>query len=250
MAIYARGEIRLGPRCSGTFGWRLDMPENAPAISRGSLIVSCQADPGTPLAAPDAIASIACAALAGGAAGIRADGPENVAAIRRRCDTLIVGSHKIRSEATAVYVTPTFEAATQVLDAGADIVGIEATDRPLADGSSTFDTIRKIKQERGAPVMADVSILTEASRARDAGADYITCAMAGFTAHSRHIEGPDWELIGEMVQGIGLPVIAEGRIWSADEAARALALGAYAVIVGTAITDPVKITRRFVGAMA
>ena len=224
------------------------MPQDE-MIPQGSLIVSCQADAGTPLAGPDAIAGLALAALAGGAAGIRADGPANVAMIRSRSDCLLVGSFKIRAEGTAVYVTPSFDAAVQVIDAGANIVGIEATERPLADGSSTHDTIRRIKQQRGAAVMADVSVLPEALKAQEAGADYVTCAMAGFTPYSRQAEGPDWELIDRMVNTLDVPVIAEGRLWNGAEAARALDLGAHAVVVGTAISDPLKITRRFVEAM-
>jgi len=224
-------------------------PDPVPTVPCGSLIVSCQAEPGTPLAHPDSIATMACAALEGGAGGIRADGAENIAAIRCRCDTLIVGSYKIRSKATAVYVTPSLDAAMQVIDAGADIIGMEATDRPLADGSSTYETIHRIKQDRNTPIMADVSMVAEAEKAVDAGADYVTTALAGFTDYSRRADKPDWNLLSQMVAMLDAPVVGEGRYWTNEEAARALDIGAHAVVIGTAITDPLKITRRFVKTM-
>ena len=218
-------------------------------VPAGGLIVSCQADAGTPLAGPEGIALLARAALAGGAQGIRADSPGNVRAIRSRADCLIVGSFKIRTSRTPVFVTPTFDAAREVIEAGADIIGIQATREPLADAGTTYDLIRRIKEELGARVMADASVIEEAVAAQAAGADYVTSALAGCTPHSRRMDGPDLDLVAEMAEALDVPVVAEGRIRTPREAREALERGAHAVVVGTAITDPLKTTGRFLQIM-
>jgi N-acylglucosamine-6-phosphate 2-epimerase len=45
-----------------------------------------------------------------------------------------------------------------------------------------------------------------------------------------------------------VPVLAEGRYGSAEDVRAAFDAGAFAVVVGTAITDPTELTRRLAAA--
>ena len=119
--------------------------------------------------------------------------------------------------------------------------------RPRPEGDSAADFIRRVRAETGLPVFADVSVLDEgfASRA-EAGADALLTTLSGYTDYSPQRDEPDFALIEALAARSGLPVIAEGRINTPEMAARALDCGAWAVTVGSAITRPRWITRRFV----
>lgn len=211
----------------------------------GRLLVSCQAREGEPLCGPHFMAAMAQSAELGGAAGIRVDGPDNIRAIRKATNLPIVGSYKILSPETEVRVTPTFAAAKAVREAGADIVGIDATFRPRGEGGEAGELIGRIKNELGLLVMADVAVLKEGYTAAEAGADFVTTALAGYTSYSPNLPGPDFKLLTSLVGEVDIPIVAEGRVGTPEEARRSLELGAFAVIVGSAITRPEDITRRF-----
>ena len=216
---------------------------------RGRLIVSCQAAAPSPLRRSDIIAALAeCAAL-GGAAGVRIDGPEDVAATRARVRIPIVGLFKQRGR-SPVYITPTFEAARAVARAGADIVAVQATREREADGEPLGPLIERIHRECRTLVMADVSTRDEGLAAEAGGADIVATTMAGYTPHSRQMTGPDLALIEELAAALSVPVIAEGRIQTPEHAAAARRAGAWAVVVGRAITMPEAITARFAEAIA
>jgi len=201
---------------------------------QGQLIVSCQAAAGEPLHGAHHVAALACAAQIGGAAGIRTDGPDNIGAITQAVSLPTVASFKIVSPGSDVFVTPTFDAARQVVEAGADVVGIDATGQPRPGDLDAQAIIQRIKQELGAGVMADVSTLEEALVIADAGADFITTALAGFTPYSRQGLTFDFQLLEEMVAKIDIPIVAEGRINTPQEAAKTLACGAKGHIAGMA----------------
>ena len=219
-------------------------------LPKGGLIVSCQARDDNPLRGPHFMVAMARAAVEAGAGGIRAEGVADIAAIRAAVSVPIIGLIKRTDPGFDVYITPDFAAAKAVADAGADIIAIDATQRPR-QGEKLGTLIGRIHAELGKPVMADLATLAEAVRAEAEGCDYIGSTMAGYTAETSHRrDGPDLELLGELVAHCHRPVIAEGRYDTPDLAARALALGAHAVVVGTAITNPREIARRFVAAMA
>jgi N-acylglucosamine-6-phosphate 2-epimerase len=215
---------------------------------RGQLIVSCQAAPGSPLRHSSILAALARCAVLGGAGGIRADGPEDVAAIRRAVDVPLIGLYK-RREASPVYITPTVEDARRVAQAGADIIAVQATRDRQQDADPLDRLIATIHREWGLPVLADVSTVDEGEAACAAGADLVATTMAGYTPHSRTLPGPDLELVRELARAVPVPVLAEGRIRTPEEAALALQAGAWAVVVGRAITMPEAITARFVEAL-
>ncbi|WP_292166326.1 N-acetylmannosamine-6-phosphate 2-epimerase [Mesorhizobium sp.] len=219
---------------------------NVLAQLEGSLVVSCQAEPGMPLDAPEHIAAMAHSVVIGGASGVRIEGAANIAAVRRRIDLPVIGLIKIRRDDTEIYITPTLADVAKIIDAGADIVALDATNRPRpADLKAMFDTIAA----RGRLSMGDVSTLDEGKRAIDAGASVISTTMAGYTDYSTEQRGPAFDLMEEFAHA-GLPFVAEGRIWSPQEAVRCFELGARFIVVGGAITRPDAITRRFAGEVA
>jgi N-acylglucosamine-6-phosphate 2-epimerase len=216
---------------------------------RHGLIVSCQAKTGSPLRDSKMMAAMARAAEQAGAAGIRADGPADIAAIRAVVKIPIIGIYKQELPGTDVYITPTLESARAVIAAGADLVALDATVRPRPGDVTAADMIRLCQTELGIPVMSDVSTVAEGITAAEAGADLVATTLVGYTPYSHHLSPPNFELIRELVLAVATPVVVEGHISTPAEARRALDLGAYAVVVGAAITQPDQITRRFVDAM-
>lgn len=213
---------------------------------KGGLIVSCQAKEGSPLREPRIMAAMAQAAQLGGAVGIRANGPADIAAIRAAVALPIIGIFKFDVPGTQVYITPTLETAERVVAAGADILAVDATQYPRLNGQSAAEFIQLCKATFKLPVMADTSTLAEGIAAAQAGADLVATTMAGYTPYSRQLDTPDFELIRELASNISTPIIVEGRLATPNDLCRAFELGAYAVVVGTAITAPDWITRQFV----
>lgn len=213
------------------------------------LIVSCQARPGSPLRLPEVMAAMAKAAEVGGAAGIRANGPADISAIRAVTGLPIIGILKKEYPDSEVYITPTLEDARIVAAAGADILAMDCTDRPRPDGLSVAQAIRLYQRELRLPVMADTSTLQEGLQAAEAGADLVATTLSGYTPYSRQLATPDFELVAGLAERLSLPVIAEGRIASPEAACRALETGAYAVVVGTAITAVDWVTQQYARAL-
>ncbi|MBD1897992.1 N-acetylmannosamine-6-phosphate 2-epimerase [Coleofasciculus sp. FACHB-129] len=205
------------------------------ALSQG-LIVSCQAPVDSPLHEPSAIAAIAQAAILNGAVGVRIDTPAHVKAVRERVKSPIIGLWKQQIPGYEVYITPQFEHAEAIAQAGADIIAIDATlrDRP---GAETIETlITRIHDELGKPVMADVDTIESAIAAAAAGADIVGTTLYGYTAQTKNFAPPGFDLLSQIVEQLSVPAICEGGIASPQQAKHALELGAYAVVVGTAIT--------------
>lgn len=217
---------------------------------KGGLVVSCQAAHDEPLHGSEIMAAMARAAAQAGAAGIRAEGPDDVRAIRKAVDLPIIGLYKIKQADQPVYITPTFESARAIAQAGADAIALDATTDRRPDGLTLEETIRRIHAELKLPVMADVSTLEEGLRAERLGADMVGTTLSGYTPQSPQLEGPDWRLLQDLIAQARIPVVMEGRIWEPAEARRALELGAFAVVVGSAITRPQLIAARFASAVA
>jgi N-acylglucosamine-6-phosphate 2-epimerase len=215
---------------------------------RGKLVVSCQAYPGEPLRDPRAMALIAQSAAIGGAAGIRAQGLDDIRLIHATVGLPQIGLWKVGAD--GVFITPTLDHALAVIDAGAEIVAIDGTLRPRPDGLTLAETIREIHDRTGALVMADADCLESGVAAEEAGADLVGTTLSGYTDRRERLPGPDLALVGELSARLSVPLFAEGRIRTPDEAREALDRGAHAVVVGTAITHPATITSWFVDAIA
>lgn len=215
---------------------------------RGKLIVSCQALPGEVFRAPELVALFARAAVVGGAAGIRANGPEDIGAIRQVVDVPIVGIQKCIMDDGQKLITPSLESARALVEAGAGMVALDAGARGQRFGA--LKRIRRIREELNVPALADIATVEEALAAADAGADAVLSTMRGYTPETEHAKAFDPRFIEELARRVGVPVIAEGRIHTPAQARDAIAAGAFAVVVGTAITRPQQITEMFVAAMA
>ena len=214
----------------------------------GGLVVSCQAEEGSPFFQPESMARFARAAEMGGAVGIRAKEPD-IRAIREMCGLPIIGIDKVYLEGFEVYITPRFEDAQRIAAAGAEIIALDCTPRPRPGGEDWLDIVRRIQKDLGLPAMADISTLEEAVTAEATGADIVATTLSGYTSYAPRGEGADWELLEAILRRVRIPVIAEGGIGTPAEARRALDMGAWAVVIGSAITKPTDITQRFVAAI-
>ncbi|MCO8304212.1 N-acetylmannosamine-6-phosphate 2-epimerase [Streptomyces hygroscopicus] len=214
---------------------------------RGRLIVSCQAAPGDPLRAPEHMAAVAASVVAGApVAAIRVQGVADIRAVRRVVALPLIGLWKDGGE--GVYITPTAAHARAVAEAGAEIVAVDATGRPRPDGRPLRDTVESV-HTLGRLVMADVSTADEGVAAAALGADLISTTLSGYTPYSRQQSGPDLALITELADRVDVPVLAEGRVHTPEEARTAIESGAWAVVVGGAITAPAAIAARFAAAL-
>jgi N-acylglucosamine-6-phosphate 2-epimerase len=214
---------------------------------RGRLIVSCQAPPGDPLRAPAHMAAMAASVAAGApVAGIRVQGVDDIRAVRAVVPLPLIGLWKDGTE--GVYITPTARHARAVAEAGAEIVAVDATGRPRPDGRPLRETIEAV-HACGRLLMADVSTVDEGVEAAALGADLVSTTLSGYTPYSRPGPAPDLALIGELAGKVTVPVFAEGRLRTPEQARAALDAGAWGVVVGGAITAPAAIASRFAQAL-
>jgi N-acylglucosamine-6-phosphate 2-epimerase len=213
-------------------------------VLAGGLVVSCQVPPGDPLSPPGMIARLARCAQLGGAAGVRVNHPRTVRATRQAVDLPVIGLHK--TYGARARITMTFAQADRLVAAGADIVALEVTHETGLERALRL--VKRVRDELGAPVMADISTLAEARRAWDAGAELVATTLSGYTPDSPRSNDPDLDLVEE-VAASGIHCVAEGRYRTATQIRDALARGAHAVVVGTAITDPTAITASLVAAL-
>lgn len=213
---------------------------------RGSLIVSCQAYPGEPLRDAESMRRMALAVVAGGARGVRAQGVEDLRAIRGAVEVALIGLWK--DGTSPVHITPTAAHALAVADAGADIVAMDATARQRPDRRPLDESINAVHRA-GKLVMADVSTVDEGERAQHLGADLVGTTLSGYTDYTVRTDRPDLALVSELTALLEVPVVAEGRLHTPDDAAEAMRCGAHAAVVGTAITHPTTVTRWFIDAV-
>lgn len=222
--------------------------QDALTLLKGRLIVSCQAYPGEPMLDPRTMTQIAQAAIAGGAAGIRAKGLTHLTMMRSHLTVPIIGL--VKKGTCGVFITPTLEDCLDVASTGCEVVALDGTRRRRPDGLSLSQTITRLKEAHPEVlVMADCGSLEDARSAEQSGADLVGTTLSGYTGERPSEAGPDHALVGEMAASCGVPVVAEGRIRDPAEAVRALDAGAWCVVVGTAITHPTSITSRFATAM-
>ena len=203
---------------------------------KGGLIVSCQAPVDSPLSDPEVIATMSQAAINQGAVGVRIDTPAHIRAVRKRVKAPIIGLWKQQISGFDVYITPQFEQALAIAEAGADIIAIDATLRDRPKGETVAGLIQQIHYSLNKPVMADIDTLEAAIAAAKAGADLVGTTLYGYTAQTQQNTPPAYNLLVEMGKELSVPTVCEGGVASPQMARKALDLGAYTVVVGTAIT--------------
>lgn len=213
---------------------------------RGKLVVSCQALADEPLHSSFVMGRMALAAKEGGAAAIRAQGVSDILEIRRVTGLPVIGLIKRRQEDSPVYITPTAREVTELLATPCEMVALDAT-RWRRSGEAA-ELMARI-HGAGRLALADVATYEEGLEAVKAGADAVSTALAGYTEDSPLTSGPDLALVERLVAALPVPVLAEGRIASPEDLRRAMATGAWAAVVGSAITRPQLITAEFARAL-
>ncbi|TJY44624.1 N-acetylmannosamine-6-phosphate 2-epimerase [Cohnella pontilimi] len=217
---------------------------------KSGLIVSCQALKEEPLFGSEHMVSMALAAEEGGAVGIRANTPNDISAIKNRSSLPVIGLYKKHYSDSDVYITPTIQEVMEVVEAGADFVAIDCTRQKRPQGISLQQFIHQIRYRfPTTAIVADISTFEEGVAAMDLGLDVISTTMSGYTPYSKQQEEPDIDLVSRLSALHRTPVLAEGRISTPEQCVACLHAGAHAVVVGTAITRPQEITRRFVNAI-
>ncbi len=211
---------------------------------KGGLIVSCQALEDEPLHGSEVMAKMAKAAEMGGAVGIRANGSEDILAIKKMTNLPIIGLVKKTYPDSEIYITPTAKEVDELIKADADIIAVDATLRARPNEQTLAELINHIHRHKKL-VMADVSTYEEGIKAAAIGADCISTTLSGYTSYSPSIETPDFRLVEQLAKRLTVPLFAEGRYHSPEETRKALQLGAHSVVVGSAITRPQEITRRY-----
>lgn len=220
---------------------------------KGGLIVSCQVQHDDPVYSEDFVLKMANAAEWAGAVGIRANSPEQIRLIKEHVKLPMIGLYKIWHDDTDVFITPTLEAAKQVWEAGAEIIALDCTAQITHEGRPAYELLPIVKKEiPDALIFADVSNYEEAKRAVEMGADIVGSTLYGYTEETKQIEQPDLREFARMCRDFGDKVfmVMEGHIYTLEDAIKCLYLGADAVVVGSAITRPHLIAKRFVDLMS
>ncbi len=217
---------------------------------RGKLIVSCQALDNEPLHSSFIMGRMALAAKEGGAAGIRANTPEDVTEIKKVVDLPVIGLFKKEYLDSDVYITPTMVEIEQMAECGSDIIAIDATDRVHPNGQTLDELFSKARKAFPKQIfMADCSTYEECLHAEKLGFDIVGTTMRSYTPYTKGIRIPDFDLFEKLKENLKVPFIAEGGIWRPSEARKAIECGAFAVVVGSAITRPQLITKRYAQAV-
>lgn len=215
---------------------------------KGSLIVSCQALPGEPLYCEEQslMPFMAEAARRAGCKCIRTSSVRDVKEIKRKTKLPVIGLIKRVYEGYESYITPTMREVDELVEADADIVALDCTMLSRGDGLTVSEFLHEIRKKYPDIVlMADISTLDEGIQAWKCGVDLVGTTMSGYTPYSPQKDEPDYELVGNLARSVDIPVIAEGKVHYPEQAKKMLELGAYAVVVGGAITRPLEIAQRF-----
>ncbi|MDF2615263.1 MAG: putative N-acetylmannosamine-6-phosphate epimerase [Clostridia bacterium] len=223
--------------------------ENVLNRIKGGLIVSCQALEDEPLHSSHIMMRMAQAALVGGAVGIRANSPEDCAQIRQNVDLPMIAIYKKVYGTCEVYITPTIEEVKELLAIQPEIIAVDATNRSRPDGKTLKEFFKEIRKIYGGLLMADISNQEEGIEAEKIGFDIVSTTLGGYTDYTLGRPKPDIELIKNLKSILNVPIIAEGNIDSPSHAVNCLNAGAWAVVVGGAITRPQLITKKFVDAI-
>lgn len=221
-------------------------------LFKNQLIVSCQALPHEPLHSDYIMSRMAVAALEGGAQGIRANSVVDIKAIKKVVNVPIIGIIKRDYDDAEAFITSTMTEIDEIMLAQPDIIAVDATFSKRHQNESLDEFFNKIKEKYpNQLLMADCSTLEEMIYADKLGFDFIGTTLVGYTTQSKgyHIESDDFKLIRDAVSMLKHPIIAEGNIDTPEKARRVLEIGAYSVVVGSIITRPQLITKRFVEAI-
>ena len=218
---------------------------------KGTVVVSVQAMPNEPLYLEQCMIGMMKSVVNGGAGALRLAGARDVKNAKKLFNLPIIGLTKPniipKNYKELVYITPNIKDVIELDEAGADVIATDATQRKRPNNEKLQDLIKYIHINKRL-AMADISTLEEGLNAKELGADIISTTLAGYTLESANSPAsePDFELLKQLVEQTQLPVVLEGRIWEPEQVNKAFELGAHCVVIGSAITRPQLITKRFV----
>lgn len=218
-------------------------------LKEHGLIVSCQAVKGEPLFGLHMMGDFARAAVLGGASGIRANYVSDINEITDKVDVPVIGIIKAVYEGSDVYITPTLKEVKELLTTKCKVIALDATIRERPNGAKLKDLVKYIRENApDVEIMADCSTYEEAKAADEMGFDYVGTTMRSYTEYTKGISIPDYDLLEKMVKTLNAKVIAEGGIWEVGQLEKVLKTGVYSVVIGSAITRPMDITKHFMKA--
>lgn len=215
---------------------------------KNGLIVSCQALEDEPLFSSFIMGKMAKAVEKAGAVGIRAQGVEDIIEIKSNTNLPIVGIIKRNYNDSEVYITPTKKEIDELLTTKCEMIALDATKRIRPNNEKLEDLIKYIKDNKTL-VMADISDYDEGVRAENLGADCVSTTLCGYTEYTKKFNFINFDLIEKLVKNLKIPVIAEGRIETPEDLKKVYSLGVYSAVVGSAITRPQLIAKKFVDAI-
>ena len=219
---------------------------------KGKVIVSCQAVPGEPLYVEEKsiMYLMARAAKRAGTPMIRTSSIRDVVAIKEETGLPVIGLIKINYPGFESFITPTMKEVDELAEVGSDIIALDCTDMKRGDGKSIEEFMTEVRKKYPDQIlMADISTYEEGVRAWKLGMDLVGTTISGYTPYSVKLNGPDYELVQRLSETVDIPVIGEGRVHSPEDAVKMLETGAFAVVVGGAITRPMEIATRFIKAV-
>ena len=210
---------------------------------KGGLIVSCQALETEPLYTKEGgvMPLMAKAAAMSGAVGIRANTVRDITQIKQVVDLPVIGIIKKDYPGTPMYITVTMKEVDELVACGVDILAVQGTGALRPDGSTSAQFIRAVKAK-----YPDQLVMADCDKA---GADFVGTTMRGYTPETTGIDDIDFDFIRKLSAECPAKIIAEGHIHYPEQAVKALEAGAFALVVGGAITRPAEITARFTGAI-
>jgi len=217
---------------------------------KGGLIVSCQALPDEPLHSSFIMGRMAYAAMLGGAKGIRANSCADIREIKKNVSLPIIGIIKADYPNCPVYITPTMQEIDALGECGCDIIAMDATNRPRPNGETLVEFFAKVRKKHPTQLfMADCSTYEEGMAAAEMGFDIVGTTLSSYTEYTKGAPTPNFHMMSGLVYNCGKPVIAEGNIWTPEQLKLAKNCGVYAAVVGSVITRPMLITKRFAEVM-
>lgn len=217
---------------------------------KGGLVVSCQALPEEPLHSSFIMGKMAYSAMEAGAKGIRANSVVDIQAIKQNVDLPIIGIIKQDYEGSEVFITPTMKEIDLLVEEGVDLIALDATKRIRPDGKTISDVFPLIKEKYKEQLfMADCSTYEEAKEAYELGFDCLGTTLSGYTEYTKGTKLPNMDMIERLVKDFPIPIIAEGGIWTPEELKYIFELGVDSAVVGSAITRPLEIAKRFITAI-
>lgn len=217
---------------------------------KGKLIVSCQAYEDNPLYGVETMSKMAESVIKGGAGGIRLCWPDTIRAIRPITDLPIIGINKVIDKDNfdmehSVFITPTYQSAVEIIEAGCDIVALDGTLRKRSQ-EPLEEIVKKLKKEYPhILLMADLATLEEGIACEKMGFDILSTTLSGYTYETRDKDMmcPDLALLKALKKHTHCMLNGEGRIWNLQQLNEAWEAGADMVTIGSAITNPMKTTQ-------